>query len=77
MANTDLNKTDVYGVTVSGLKAKYKGEEISYPDFTIKNKVLLVGDSVLVNLLYSDLLGKLKPEAGQVAFFDKNGQAFL
>lgn len=39
-------KTDAYGVAVSGLKAKYKeGEEISYPDFTIKKgqKVLLVG----------------------------------
>lgn len=79
MANTDLNKTDVYGVTVSGLKAKYKeGEEISYPDFTIKKgqKVLLVGDSGTgKSTLFKILLGKLKPEAGQVAFFDKNGQA--
>ena len=78
MANTDLNKTDVYGVTVSGLKAKYKeGEEISYPDFTIKKgqKVLLVGDSGTgKSTLFKILLGKLKPEAGQVTFFDKNGQ---
>lgn len=79
MANTDLNKTDAYSVTVSGLKAKYKeGEEISYPDFTIKKgqKVLLVGDSGTgKSTLFKILLGKLKPEAGQVAFFDKNGQA--
>ncbi|GMM18185.1 hypothetical protein LAYK3_13010 [Lactobacillus amylovorus subsp. amylovorus] len=83
MANTDLNKTDAYtdaySVTVSGLKAKYKeGEEISYPDFTIKKgqKVLLVGDSGTgKSTLFKILLGKLKLEAGQVAFFDRNGQA--
>ena len=79
MANTDLNKTDAYSVTVSGLKAKYKEEEeISYPDFTIKKgqKVLLVGDSGTgKSTLFKILLGKLKLEAGQVAFFDRNGQA--
>lgn len=72
-------KTDAYGVAVSGLKAKYKeGEEISYPDFTIKKgqKVLLVGDSGTgKSSLFRMLLGKLKPEAGQITFFDQNGQA--
>lgn len=79
VVNADSKKTDAYGVTVSGLKAKYKeGEEISYPDFTFKKgqKVLLVGDSGTgKSTLFKILLGKLKPEAGQITFFDKNEQA--
>lgn len=72
-------KTEVYGVSVSGLKAKYKeGEEITYPDFTIKKgqKVLLVGDSGTgKSTLFKILLNKLKPEAGTVTFFDKDGKS--
>lgn len=77
--NINSKKEDAYGVAVSGLKAKYKeGEEITYPDFTIKKgqKVLLIGDSGTgKSTLFKILLGKLKPEAGQVTFFDQNGQA--
>lgn len=72
-------KIDAYSVSVSGLKAKYKkGEEISYPDFTINKgqKVLLVGDSGTgKSTLFKILLNQLKPETGKVIFFDKNGQA--
>lgn len=81
MANTDLNKTDVYGVTVSGLKAKYKeGEEISYPDFTIKKgqKVLLVGDSGTgKSTLFKLILGELKPSEGNVVYKDQNGKEIV
>ncbi|KRK43319.1 hypothetical protein FC63_GL000306 [Lactobacillus amylovorus DSM 20531] len=77
--NINSKKEDAYGVAVSGLKTKYKeGEEITYPDFTIKKgqKVLLIGDSGTgKSTLFKILLGKLKPEAGQVTFFDQNGQA--
>ena len=81
MANTDLNKTDAYSVTVSGLKAKYKeGEEISYPDFTIKKgqKVLLVGDSGTgKSTLFKLILGELKPSEGNVVYKDQNGKEIV
>lgn len=78
-SKTISKKINAYSVSVSGLKAKYKnGEEISYPNFTIKKgqKVLLVGDSGTgKSTLFKILLNQLKPETGKVTFFDKDGQA--
>ncbi len=73
------DKIQAYGLKVTGLKVKYdQGETITYPDFTIKKgqKVLLTGDSGTgKSTLFKVLLGQLKPESGQVTFFDHNGKA--
>src|SRR5699024_4133069 len=66
-----------YGITVSNLSAKYEnGEQISYPDFSIKPgaKVLLTGDSGTgKSTLFKLLLGKMKPESGEIKFTDQAG----
>lgn len=72
-------RQDAYGVKVENLCVTYDhGETITYPDFTIKpgQKVLLSGDSGTgKSTLFKLLLGKLKPEHGQITFLDKDGQA--
>lgn len=71
------NKQPAYGITVSNLSAKYEnGEQISYPDFSIKPgaKVLLTGDSGTgKSTLFKLLLGKMKPESGEIKFTDQAG----
>lgn len=71
------NKQLAYGITVSNLSAKYEnGEQISYPDFSIKPgaKVLLTGDSGTgKSTLFKLLLGKMKPESGEIKFTDQAG----
>lgn len=65
-------------IKITNLACKFNnGEEISYPDLTLKKgeKVLLTGDSGTgKSTLLKLLLGQLKPSHGQISYLDEKGQ---